>query len=389
MGPFSHFFMRKFVTMAALVSMVLPSLAAAAFTEPADIIAGMQKLQQSANAEYEIHVQVPKQNVFISMWVDGAGSGKGADVKATANMTLDVAAPFTKIRAKLQMRVVDGKVYLLVDSVDGDVQHELMSFVAKLQAKKWFMLTVPEEILAAAEEQDETMLGMVRDLSNKLFTMTEKNGTYTLVLKPGAGDQLAELLATMSNAGAVPPMDDPSLTQFLNQVTLDIKARTKADAVTDSSFTMTGRMRESGEVVTIKAMGSFVARSTALVVKAPENAIDLEKYISEKMGLPMGGSTWEDSSDWEDMSEDTYMPYDEEESSSDYDVESFDYQSTEQSSAGMEWNSYMDASCADLEPAERVQALRSGQCGGMHESKRSLNQRLQNASRSFSSSSAQ
>lgn len=373
--------MRKLASLVLIAQLCLPSIAAAAFTEPADVLQAMQEVKAS-NLSYEFHVQVPEQKVFVSAWIEGTTSGQSADMSGDMRMTIDVVAPYTTVRSKIQARLVDGKIYVSIDSVDGDIQHELMSFVAKLQGKKWFMFTLPEEVMAEMGRQDQTIEGAFRDVANELFTFSGKNGAYTLTLKPEAGAKLAEFMETSGNP-FMPGMVDDDMLELLDRATLDIKASASGDTLTEASFVMTARMRESGEVITLKASGTVVPRSKPATVTAPTPVVDLEKYISEQMGFPMmGTSSWEDASDSSDWSE------------SDWEADEIDWsdysESSEEDGAADSWNwdvpetdteSSAYADCEDLSPTERIMAVRTGQCGDRYESRRSLNERMNSTPR--------
>jgi hypothetical protein len=127
-----------------------------------------------------------------------------SDMQLTTKATVDVVSGDMKIRAKGEVMVVDGMIYLKLSSVDGSMSSDVATVSGKLVQHKW--VKMPFDATGIDITQNPAFSLTDADLSNpeNTFAMTSavtSNGgtTYTLSLKPDAAAQLALAIREMLN----------------------------------------------------------------------------------------------------------------------------------------------------------------------------------------------
>lgn len=186
------------ISIASLI--VLPVTAFAVALSPAALLQQMtfRGNPHMVDAEFHIHAD----DTHVSLWMKGAAEGKTpATAKAWEEITVDIASDGEYVRARGAMRLVSGKVYLKLLSLEGDTE-DLEEILAWTQ-KPWVVIEIPE---TAVEQQtfaagfaagmrssgidvsEEDVRAMMDTVADALFTMEttrfQGGAAYSLKLAP-------------------------------------------------------------------------------------------------------------------------------------------------------------------------------------------------------------
>lgn len=189
--------MRTLSSAILIISVVLQPLSAFAFYEtPGQIMQAVQ-FDPSANMiSAEIHGV--NGTTFVSAWIKGQKEGmEYADTKLNVQVTVDVedTAEHVKGRLKGSVILLNGLLYIKVDSLDGTFEDEVLLGTLHFAMKKWIQVPVDAETM---EEIHDALHHMGDPLqADDRFTMTrvpyQYGSSYTLSLQPGSVEGMTRM----------------------------------------------------------------------------------------------------------------------------------------------------------------------------------------------------
>jgi hypothetical protein len=294
---------------AGIIALAIPLQMLAAYASPSALFWAWSMSATPRDVAGEFHLQLPKEQVFVSAWMKGAQEG-GLSLKTDGwtDMTVDVVAPKEKVnvRAKLSVLMVDGDTYLKINAVEGKVDQDTASFSAQMAGKRWMKL--PTQELQGSDDPFEvlsmhlSMAGLdlpageakrlMADLIDASMTMTATKAaggnTYTLRLKRHFLNEVHDALAA-----SFPEMAGMADVSSLNKLERELLQQLKFELAikTDSqdkplSSTMTFSLAPTAGDVSVKARMTAVPHKGALAVKAPAGAVPLEEALGSLEGSP-------------------------------------------------------------------------------------------------------
>lgn len=235
--------------------------------------------QQTASIEMHGHFQ----KYYVSVWVQEKVQGRDLDMNATMNATIDFASEQVKGRAKLEIRIVNHKVYVMVDSINGNFDNEFLSFAEQFKTKKWFSFDLDQlnnEMQGYySSGGDLSLLDQFLDVHPVLTT---SGVTYELSLKREIMREIAKSLRER-NWGTMFGIQADSLRRTPPAFSMLIKA----DADRNGNFF---NVRIDASVTHPLVGFSLVMKdalsSGMLSVSAPPNAVDFTTLL-ESVQNPM------------------------------------------------------------------------------------------------------
>ena len=135
--------MRRLPALAlALFLLCVPIASAQPLSYASELFALLRSQQRPYDFSFTERVHI--KDTYITAWVSGSTQGSfSADlsaVRTTVKTTVDVAWPGGKARAKLQARIVDSTLYVLVEKIEGSYDDTVANLAGHLQLKKWVAL---------------------------------------------------------------------------------------------------------------------------------------------------------------------------------------------------------------------------------------------------------
>lgn len=276
--------MRRTILLSSIfVSLAVPALAVAAFTTASDVLDALQFKNRPVDLSLEAHATY--EDIHAALWMKGSMEGEDLmSQKMTMRMTADVAYPEGSARARMQMRVVDQTMYVLVESIEGSSSDELSSLAGSIENQQWYSLSLSElkeqqqETYGLSDEDSEEFAKMI---VNALFSVQRNaDGSYSVRLKRSAAADLArlapEIAANHPELGiptTITSRDRAELRKLLSKFNVHIKGTfDRSDQPTAMKFYMAYTDRPVSAVF----QGSIALRSTPVSVSKPANAINLE-----------------------------------------------------------------------------------------------------------------
>jgi len=140
--------MKRFLLSLSAVLLFPAPSALAAYGTPADLMNAVRTDATPRSWQAEAHVSAtPDQEAFfISVWMKGRTQGGLERPSADMSMTFDVVMPSSQInvRAKAHVRVVEKKMYLMIDSVSGSAGEGNIQEVVGEMLGKWMELPIQD-----------------------------------------------------------------------------------------------------------------------------------------------------------------------------------------------------------------------------------------------------
>ncbi len=210
------------------------------------------------------------------------------------NITVDVANGGNTVRGKLQTKMVEGKLYFLIESVTGRLENEILQAALSVTGKKWIMADAAELAQQMQDPDGEHMQAEMIGEFMRIDTVKKDsvgNTVYTLILTRDAARELSKSLREMSSSyisGAVAPRISARITVTLDKNNALIKATTDFSA----------------EAGIAGLTGSFTVsrRSSSVTVAAPAGAVDIMTLGSSIPGFSDFVPSMDSSSEWDDSS---------------------------------------------------------------------------------------
>lgn len=340
----------------AAVTAIIPALTFAAFEKPSDVLRLLMTTVRPMDFSYEVHGEMPEENMYATLWMKGTGKNnilKPLEADSDTRFTLDIMAPKTKVRVKFQVRTTGGKTYAHLDELRGNYDDELINAAAQLSSPKWFV--IPNDDLNDIPDQSDVQAMFASFLDNA-FTVTKRGAdTYVLTLKPGFIDEIAN---GMGNGMSIAGNDVP---EFLRGAKAEINVQTAGNELRTVGVNFSFMDTTTRASVTVK--GSASVRWTPFSVTAPPDARDLEEMFNswtpdfpsfpsmDTVDMPPSVEHWTpETTDWNDTTDTPSWTPDE--------------------------PSAWTGDCSSGTAAERLLALRRGDCGTRTASPRRANRQL-------------
>lgn len=268
--------MRRLSIVLSAFSLLSPLAASAAYITPSALMAAMQN---GAPRSFSIAAHADAQgDTYVSVWANGTLQGTdAANIQMWTKTTVDVVSGDFKVRAKGEMMVIGGMLYVKIASIDGSMMSEFATLSADFVQHKWLKTTFDVSALEVVENPafslSETDV-MEADETFNMATKAEKNGTtYTLTLKTDAAAQLALSIREMLQDTSSVSDDFFPWRALAEGMQFEMVVKTDAkDALLGSSYSMS----------TKGAQSSFTLAGTekpaaALNLKAPADAMSLDE----------------------------------------------------------------------------------------------------------------
>ena len=293
-------------------SMALAPLSAfAAFTTPGELITAVSK--PSTPMGFSFQIQAQQAPNYATIWINGTSKGATpAEALMAAKSTVDVVWENGNARVKIQLRQKDGKMYLLVDDVQGKMEDATARLVASFKMKKWLQVPMDEMMDPMGMEMDMAMV-------NEAFTMTSaagKNGTtvYTLTLTEPAMKMLKSMIQDMS-MDLANQMADVAQPTFILTITTDSSDQLLSFAVSVTAKAPEGMVSVTGSAWRVS--GTFTVAEPSPIYSFSEGFFGLGSTSNledwpEWIGTPVTDISADDDwmDDWSDssmMEDDVWM----------------------------------------------------------------------------------
>ncbi|MEK7563376.1 MAG: hypothetical protein AAB544_03210 [Patescibacteria group bacterium] len=244
--------MRRFSSaIAAAAVLVIPLSALALAGNPAALLKQMTFKGNPHSVEAEFHVH--HEDTHVSLWIKGASEGKTpAAAKGWEDLTLDISANGDYLRARGAVRLVNGKIYMKLESIEGDIDADLAEIRAWTE-KPWVEIDLPETAVEQAtfaaafaaglrnsniEVSEEDVHALVDAVADALFTMEttrfQGGAAYSLKLAP---DYLHRTIAAIesSTIGQQIGFDGDDV-DLLEDLPVNLHIRVNTNAIGELTF---------------------------------------------------------------------------------------------------------------------------------------------------------
>lgn len=279
--------MKRLSLILSAASLLYAPVAFAAFEIPSDLLEALQSDASPRAINMEAHVKMNGGDgnaMYLSLWAKGRTQGRLADAKAELSITLDMAAPASDaaMRTKMRIRVADGRLYSVTDSMAGTMEGQeiLAPFMAN-GIGKWTSAPMDHSLaeqygLDLSDVFGEDVLKMVR-------TQGKDGASYSVTMDRSVALALLQFASVFDPSVA---NADPAF-NFHAVVNENVYGEV-----------MNARMYVSLEVPSL----SFVALSSSerldapFEVRVPANAMRLEDMLGD---FSIDEDTLEDIYQWE------------------------------------------------------------------------------------------
>lgn len=289
--------MKKFSALVLGLSMVLTPLSSlAAFTMPSELLAAIQS-GKAMTFSGEMHGHAG--NYYMALWINGTSTLSQANPMGATKATIDISAPQGKLRAKVQIRVKEKKMYVFIDSIEGSLDNVVTHFAGSMKSKQWF--SIPMDEIASSEMQAQDMSSMDEFL--QLMSAPAKNGgtIYTLTLTRDAAREVVQGLSDMNlrDLGIEITNAMPPKVTFQVQMTVDAKNSLQLT-------TMNMDLSQTGFGISLK--GWSAPAKSGFTVEVPKNVVSADEWANAMGNLwtpdfgipPSTHDEWEDTSSSKD-----------------------------------------------------------------------------------------
>lgn len=288
--------MRTFLSVLTGLSLLSPLAAHAEFTTPQDVLTAVESGSEGLPFDFSGELHGHYENYYLSAWLSGSGQKEGELSRSSAKITVDFASNGNTVRGKLQTRMVEKKMYLLLEGLSGKLENEIAKAVVEVTGKKWIQSDIAQ--METDTEYDAMQRDMLADVLRVDSVKTDSVGNtlYTLTLTRDAARELSKSLREMASGyvgEGVTPRMNVTIKITLDRNNMLIKAT--ADATVEAG--------PAG----LNASFTVSRRSSGVSVTAPANAVDAESLYGEMFGIPV--TPWNspapewDSSDWDSGSD--------------------------------------------------------------------------------------
>jgi hypothetical protein len=283
-----------------------PSLALAAYQTPGELI---RAIQAGSARGFQVMAHGEADQSFVSVWMNGASEGNTTEsTNVRTNATIDIVRGGSKMRAKGEMRVTDGSLYLHLDSLSGPLAKPFSSLIKD----EWATLPFTREMATEMTNGFAFDLGSFDPaVADELFTLkqTQNNGvdTYTLTLLPDLAPELGQKIREML-ADTQPVSDDIFPWKALadgTKFTLTVKMA--GDRFQGSTLLLTLKTKHAS----FKATATETALASGVAVTAPTNVVSFEDIagaLATWIAAPIGSAIDEAMPQWTPPAKDENIP---------------------------------------------------------------------------------
>ncbi len=341
---------KLFFTLSTASLMLMPTAALAAFDTPGKLITS---IQEQSGRSFQMSVHSQQKSTYVSVWANGASEGTTPEaMKLRTNATVDVVQGDMKVRAKGEVLVLDGSLFLKLNALQGNYTSAFGSFAINGYQKQWLTIPFNGEISPLLSESVTLDLGSI-DAGNAdaMYTLQHvmSNGIniYTLNLAPDYAPELALKLRSM--LGDTEPVSNDFFPwrELAEGIHYELIIRTDSkDRFLSSTLTLNTGTKDANYSATI----SEKAMAGSMSISRPAKAVNIEEVLG--MVLPSNFA--------DDMDTSSVM----EENSLAEDGATFDSVETEVSTPTETMSNEVDPACVDpsLTALSLLSLQRSGVC---------------------------
>lgn len=263
-----------------LLLVCIPIASAQPLSYASELFALLRSQQQPL--DFALTEQVYLDSTYAAAWVSGSTQGSLnaglSSLRATAKATVDVAWPGGKARVKLQVRLVDSTLYVLIEKIEGSYNDSLTDIAGHLQLKKWVAFPLEDSFGDTASLADA--YAPILDSFFTVNPITTRTGTtheVTLTRETLRSllQQMRQLHLTQADTEKAVKLSPPTLS-FLLKVDTDSNS-----SVTGTRVTASAKLPDFG--LTVES--HTTRRPSPVVVTAPTNIMSLDE-ASQDISIP-------------------------------------------------------------------------------------------------------
>ncbi len=284
--------MRRLSIVLTTLFLLSPLTASAAYTTPSEILDAMQTGTPHSFSATAHAASANK--MYVSVWANGNLEGNDpTTIKFWTKATVDVVSGDMKVRAKVELMMMDGVLYAKLNSLDGSMKNIFASLSATFRQNVWLKMPLDTDASALLPEHAYFLpTGDIYD-ADTIFNVTSvsnKKGTLsTLTLKPDAAADLALMIRELLQDTEAVSDDFFPWRALAESVQFEMTLQTDSrGAFVGSSYTMSTKGANSSF-----ALSGTEKPTTALKLTAPSDAIGLEELgtmftnsMPSHMGMP-------------------------------------------------------------------------------------------------------
>lgn len=193
--------MRRFLSSLLIASFVFQPVAASAFFEtPADLSQGIRN--DPTARTFDGQARGRADTTYFSLWMNGVQQGTDwKDGSLDLHMTIDLDAPdqHVKVRLKADIMLLEKTLYVRLNTIEGNVEDELMLINLKMLQKKWMMVPLDQSGIPDLATLEEELQAAGGELSNEFFSLerspTAAGSHYSIRLTQETEQQLKDLFS--------------------------------------------------------------------------------------------------------------------------------------------------------------------------------------------------
>lgn len=308
--------MRRFSSAIAIAAaLAIPLSALALADNPAALLKQMTFKGNPHSVEAEFHVH--HEDTHVSLWIKGAGEGKNpATAKGWEDLTLDISANGDYLRARGAVRLVNGKIYMKLESVEGDIDADIAEIRAWTK-KPWVEIDLPETAVEQAtfaagfaagirnsgiDVSEEDVHALLDAVADALFTMeTERfpgGAAYSLRLAP---DYLNRAIRAVQSSAIGRELEwdrdwNTDAADFINEQPVNLHIRVNTNATGELTFVKWYAATET-EGMSVVLQGKSQWQDHPVNVEIPKDTVSLEELtqdLENSYDLPSWGDVMEE-----------------------------------------------------------------------------------------------
>lgn len=308
--------MRPFLRILSTLAFIVTPLSALALANnPAALLKQMTFKGNPHSVEAEFHVH--HEDTHVSLWIKGAGEGKTpAAAKGWEDLTLDISANGDYLRARGAVRLVNGKIYMKLESVEGDIDADIAEIRAWTK-KPWVEIDLPETAVEQAtfaagfaagmrnsgiEVSEEDVKVLLDALADALFTLeTERfpgGAAYSLRLAPDFVNRAIRAVQ-FSAIGRELEWDndwDMDAAHFIDEQPVNLHIRVNTNTTGELTFVKWYAATEA-EGMSVVFQGKSQWQDHSVNVEIPRDTVPLEELtqdLEDSYDLPSWGDVMEE-----------------------------------------------------------------------------------------------
>lgn len=271
------------LSFAVAASLLLaPVSAFAAYSTPADLMTAVQ--DEKIPRAFSLTAHSMSNGTYVSIWAGGTQQGKDvASMQMNTKATVDMVRGSMKIRAKAELIVTGGMLYVKLLSLDGAYASPFASVSAAIKQQQWISLPLDEVMLQEITGNAALPIGSSdAGAANTMFHMQSNAGAngstvYSLSLTQDYAVTLAQMIRELLQDNSSSSDDFFPWRQLAEGMRFESTVITNAkDMFLSSSFSLSTSSTNSS----LSLKGSESRLSSSLAIKAPANAISINQAFA-------------------------------------------------------------------------------------------------------------